>query len=167
MPRHPLGALILVVSLLGSISPGGIHGAFARKALPPAVAAVDRTALAGSWNGTWTGGSFTYDAIATLDVDAIGNISGTIIWTLRSTPSSDGKNRVGMRAIEYVSGKYYPETGAVVLDGYRKDDPNGIWESDKYRLILSPTHATMGGITAEHDSWAGQLFLRRQADSTQ
>ncbi len=41
-----------------------------------------------------------------------------------------------MRAIEYVSGKYYPETEAVVLDGYRKDDPNGIWESDKLSVDL-------------------------------
>jgi hypothetical protein len=147
--------------------PGGTPVAFARQATPPVAVPVDRAALAGSWNGTWTGGSFTYEAIATLDVDAIGNISGTIVWTLRSVPNNNAKNKVGMRAIEFVKGKYYPETEAVILDGYRKDDPNGIWESDKYRLMLSPTHSTMGGITAEHDSWAGQLFLRRESESTQ
>ncbi len=164
MLRHAVSALVLLGSLLGVMTSGG--AALARKAPPPAPL-VDRTALAGSWTGTWTGGNFTYDAIATLDVSAAGDISGTIVWTLRSTANGNGKDKVGMRAIEYVSGKYYPETGAVVLDGYRKDDPNGIWESDKYRLILSPTHSTMGGITAEHDSWAGQLFLRRESDSTQ
>jgi hypothetical protein len=163
MARHAVAALFLIGCL---ISLGGAP-AFARKAAPPALQSVDRTALAGSWTGTWTGGNFTYDAIATLDVNATGDISGTIVWTLQSTRNGNGKDKIGMRAIEYVSGKYYPETGAVVLDGYRKDDPNGIWESDKYRLILSPTHATMGGITAEHDSWAGQLFLRRESETTQ
>jgi hypothetical protein len=134
---------------------------------PPPIPAVDRNALAGTWIGTWTGGSFTYEAIVMLDVDAAGNVAGTISWTLRATPNNSGKSKIGLRAIEYVRGKYYPETEAVVLDGYRKDDPNDIWESDKYRLIMSPTHQTMGGITAEHDSWAGQFFLRRETASTQ
>jgi hypothetical protein len=165
MLRHAVSALVLIASLLGVVAFGG--AAFARKVPPAAPSQVDRTALAGSWTGTWSGGNFTYDAIATLDVNAAGDISGTIVWTLHSTANGSGNNKVGMRAIEYVSGKYYPETGAVVLDGYRKDDPNGIWEPDKYRLILSPTHSTMGGITAEHDSWAGQLFLRRESESTQ
>jgi hypothetical protein len=165
MLRHAVSALVLIASLLGVVAFGG--AAFARKVPPAAPSQVDRTALAGSWTGTWSGGNFTYDAIATLDVNAAGDISGTIVWTLHSTANGSGNNKVGMRAIEYVSGKYYPETEAVVLDGYRKDDPNGIWESDKYRLILSPTHSTMGGITGEHDSWAGQLFLRRASESTQ
>jgi hypothetical protein len=165
MLRHTVSALVLLASLLGVMTFGG--AAFARKAPPAAPPPVDRTALAGSWTGTWTGGNFTYEAIATLDVNTAGDISGTIVWTLRSSANGNGKNKVGMRAIEFVSGKYYPETEAVVLDGYRKDDPNGIWEPDKYRLILSPTHSTMGGITAEHDSWAGQLYLRRESESTQ
>jgi hypothetical protein len=165
MLRQAVSALILLGSLLGVMTFGGV--AFARKVPPPAPSPTDRAALAGSWTGTWAGGNFTYDAIATFDVNAAGDISGTIVWTLHSTANGNGKNKVGMRAIEYVSGKYYPETEAVVLDGYRKDDPNGIWEPDKYRLILSPTHSTMGGITGEHDSWAGQLFLRRESESTQ
>jgi hypothetical protein len=172
MPRHAVSALVLLGALLGSVTFGamtfgGIAPALARKAPPPAPPPIDQTALAGSWIGTYAGGGFTYNAIATLVVDATGNISGTIVWTLHSTPSGSGKDKIGMRAIEYVSGKYYPETEAVALDGYRKDDPNGIWESDKYRLILSPTHSTMGGITSEHESWAGQLFLHRDAENTQ
>jgi hypothetical protein len=158
---------ISVLILIGCMTSFGVVPVFARKSPLPTLQTVDRTALAGTWTGTWTGGNFTYDAIATLDVNATGDISGTIVWSLHSTKNGNGKDKIGMRAIEYVSGKYYPETGAVVLDGYRKDDPNGIWESDKYRLILSPTHATMGGITAEHDSWAGQLFLRRDSENTQ
>jgi hypothetical protein len=165
MLRHAVSVHVLIASLLGVMTFG--NAALARKAPPLVPPPVDRTALAGSWTGTWSGGNFTYDAIATLDVNAAGDISGTIVWTLRATANGNGKNKIGMRAIEYVSGKYYPATEAVVLDGYRKDDPNGIWEPDKYRLILSPTHSAMGGITSEHDSWAGQLFLRRESESTQ
>jgi hypothetical protein len=167
MLRHAFSILVLLGSLLGLATFAGPLPAFARKVLPPAPPSVDRTALAGSWIGMWNGGNFTYDAIANLDVNAAGDISGTIVWRLRSTANGNGKDKIGMRAIEYVSGKYYPQTEAVVLDGYRKDDPNGIWEPDKYRLILSPTHSTMGGITAEHESWAGQLFLKRDTESTQ
>jgi hypothetical protein len=132
-----------------------------RNAAPPPAPTIDRAALAGSWTGTWTGGSFKYDANVVLDVDAVGNIAGTMTWTLRSTPNANGKSKLGQRAVEYVSGKYYPATEAVVLDGYRREDPFDIWEADKYRLIMSPTHQTMGGITGEHETWSGQLFLRR------
>ena len=138
-----------------------------RNAPPPAPPPVDPTALGGSWIGTWTGEHFAYEAVAIFNVDTTGNVNGTISWTLRATPNDSGKNKIGLRAIEYVRGRYYPETEAVVLDGYRKDDPNGIWESDKYRLMMSPTHQTMGGITSEHESWAGQFFLRREAEGQQ
>jgi hypothetical protein len=160
MLRHAIKGLVLV----GLMICGGAALSSPRNA-PPPVPAVDRTALVGTWIGTWSGGNFTYDAIVMLDVDATGNVAGTISWTLRSTPNNSGKSKIGLRAIEYVRGKYYPETEAVVLDGYRKDDPNDIWESDKYRLVVSPTHQTMGGITSEHESWAGQMFLRREAES--
>ena len=164
MRRHLRSGLIL----FGLVILGGAAVAAPRNPVPartiPAPA-IDRSALAGSWKGTWTGGNSVYNAVMTLDVDANGNIDGTINWTLRSTPSPNGKDKIGMRAIEYVRGKYYPETEAVVLDGYRKDDPNSIWEADKYRLTVAPTHQTMGGITEEHGSWAGQFFLQHDTDT--
>jgi hypothetical protein len=162
MVRHAGKGLII----LGLMIFAGAALPAPRNAPPPAPA-IDRNALAGTWMGTWTGGGFTYEAIVMLDVDATGNVGGTISWTLRTTSNNSAKNKIGLRAIEYVRGRYYPEAEAIVLDGYRKDDPNDIWESDKYRLIMSPTHQTMGGITAEHESWAGQFFLRRETASTQ
>ena len=162
MRRHFLSGLILFGSVvLNSAAVTAPQGSTPARSVP----AVDRSALAGSWTGTWTGENNVYTAVMTLDVDTNGNIGGTINWILRSTPSPNGKDKIGLRAIEYVRGKYYPETGAVVLDGYRKDDPNGIWESDKYRLVLAPTHETMGGITEEHGSWGGQFFLRHNTDT--
>jgi hypothetical protein len=161
---HASRRLIAIgLMILGSAAVAAPRSASA----PPAPALVDGTALAGTWIGSWKGENFTYEAVMILNVDTAGNIAGTISWTLRATPNDSGKNKIGLRAIEYVRGKYYPENEAVALDGYRKDDPNGIWESDKYRLIMSPTHQTMGGITGEHESWAGQFFLHREAASSQ
>jgi hypothetical protein len=158
MRRYLSSGLILFGGvILGS----AVVGAPRNPAPTPTVATVDRTVLAGSWNGTWASENNIYDAVLILDVDANGNLGGTINLTLRSTPSLNGKDRIGMRAIEYVRGKYYSDSEAVVLEGYRKDDPYGIWELDKYRLILAPTHETMGGLTEEHGSWGGQFFLRR------
>jgi hypothetical protein len=163
MPRYLGSGLIL----FGVVIFGSAAAAAPRNPAPaPTVAAVDRAALAGSWNGTWASESNIYDAVLILDVDANGNLGGTINWTLRSTPSPNGKDKIGMRVIEYVRGKYYSDSEAIVLEGYRKDDPYGIWELDKYRLILAPTHETMGGLTEEHGSWAGQFFLRRGTAAT-
>jgi hypothetical protein len=163
MPRHAVKSLVL----LGLVIVASAALAAPRNAPPPPPPPVDQNALSGSWIGTWTGGSFVYEAIMALNVDPTGNVAGTISWTLRATPNKNAKDKIGLRAIEYVRGKYYPETEAVVLDGYRKDDPNDIWESDKYRLIMSPTHQTMGGITSEHESWAGQFFLHREGAGAQ
>lgn len=128
---------------------------------PPVVSDAARAALAGSWNGNWTADQYRYDAILTLDLDADGNVGGTINWTLRSTPTSKGRDKVGARAIEFVRGKYYAEPETLVLEGYRKDDPNDIWELDKYRLTIAPTRETMAGLTEEHGAWNGMLFLQR------
>jgi hypothetical protein len=159
MPRLSVVGLLLALIVAGS-------DAFAAPRQVPSPA-IDPAVLAGSWIGAWKGANFVYDAQVNLNVSAAGEVSGIIGWTLRSAPNSGGKGKTGQRAIEYVRGKYYPESEAVVLEGYRKDDPNGIWELDKYRLILSPTHQTMGGITGEHESWAGQLFLQRDSDNAQ
>jgi hypothetical protein len=155
--------IVLGLMILGSAAVAAPRSGAAPQAPPP----IDGTALAGTWVGTWKGGNFTYEAVMILNVDTAGNIAGTIGWTLRATPTDSGKNKIGLRAIEYVRGKYYPETEAVVLDGYRKDDPSGIWESDKYRLTMSPTHQVMGGISSEHETWAGEFFLHREAASSQ
>jgi hypothetical protein len=95
----------------------------------------------------------------TLNVSAPGNVEGAIGWTLRDSPSPLVASKLGKRGTEYVHGRYYPDSGALVVEGYRKDDPDGIIDLDKYRLVVSPAGKTIGGITEEHGAWDGQLFL--------
>jgi hypothetical protein len=128
---------------------------------PPAVSDTERAALAGPWHGSWTSDNYRYDATMQLTVDGSGNVEGWIDWTLRVSPGAEGRRKIGNKALEYVHGKYYPEPGALVLEGYRKDDPNAVWDLDKYRLTLSPDRAAMGGITQGSGSWAGHFFLTR------
>lgn len=126
------------------------------------VSGADRTALAGSWQGSWTGGAFRYEAVMSINVDANGDVEGSINWTLRASPRPNEAGKIGMKGTEYVRGKYYPDASALVLEGHRKDDPNAILGLDKYRLVVSPERKSMGGISWHHGPWNGQFFLARR-----
>lgn len=128
---------------------------------PPAVSEADQAVLAGPWKGTWTGHNYRYEGTLALTVDTTGEVEGSINWTLRGAPSAAGAKKVGTNAVEYVRGRYYPDSGTLSLEGYNKADPNGIWELDKYLLVVSPTRQSMGGITDDHGTWTGQFLLTR------
>lgn len=128
---------------------------------PPLVSDADRAALAGPWSGTWTGNRFSYQAAMTLAVDPDGAVTGSINWTLRTSPNERASQLVGKSGIENVRGTYYPDSATLSLQGYSKADPSGIVELDQYLLVVSPTRQTMGGITGEHGAWSGQFYLSR------
>jgi hypothetical protein len=69
--------------------------------------------------------------------------------------------KVGMTGVEWVRGNYFANSGALILEGDEKKDPNGIIGLDKYRLVVSDSRRTMGGITRHHNAWTGQFFLSR------
>jgi hypothetical protein len=124
-----------------------------------AAMAQSAAALGGPWNGTWEGGNFRYEAVMSLNVDGSSNVDGSINWTLRVSPRANEQAKIGMKGVEYVRGKYYPDSATLVLEGYRKDDPNNILGLDKYRLVISPTGRTMGGLSEHHGTWTGRFFL--------
>ena len=130
-----------------------------------AVSAADQAALAGPWNGVWTASNFRYEATMALNAGTNGDINGSINWTLRASPRATDANKIGMKGVEYVRGKYYPDSGTLVFEGYRKDDPNAIIGLDMYRLVISPTHNSLGGITWHHGPWTGEFFLTRRVAS--
>lgn len=67
-----------------------------------------------------------------------------------------------MAGTEFVRGTYHPQSGALILEDYRKDDPNGILGLDKYRLIASDPPKTIAGVTGHGNRWSAQFFLTRE-----
>jgi hypothetical protein len=125
------------------------------------VAEADRAALAGPWRGLWSSDTHDYDALIMLNVSADGQVAGTINWTLRKSPRPDYQNKIGLTGVEHVRGTFNPNSSLLSFDGYRLDDPNKILGTDKYRLVVSENRKTTGGITWDHGSWAGRIFLKR------
>jgi hypothetical protein len=135
--------------------------------------AAQASSVAGEWRGIWTDPSgYVFTATMTLETGSgckacaasgDGSVRGTIVWTMRKTPANapaEEAAKVGSSATEYVKGERKGE-GLLVLNGYKKDDPNSIFSLDKYRLALSDDGLVMGGITFDNGTWTGQLNTLR------
>ena len=120
-----------------------------------------RASLAGPWSGLWTSDTHEYEAALKMTIAANGDAEGAITWTLRKSNRPDYQAKLGLTGIEYVRGRFDARTWLLRLDGYRLDDPNKILGMDKYRMAVAENLKTMGGITWDHNTWAGRIFLRR------
>ena len=129
--------------------------------------------VTGEWRGIRTNpAGLVFSATMTLEtgpecktcaVVSDGLIRGRIVWTLRkagSKTSSGSDASVGLTATELVKGTMKGD-GLLVLNGYEKDDPNGIIELDQYRLAVSDNGKVVGGITLNGGSWTGQFIAVR------
>lgn len=126
---------------------------------PPAVSPFPNGKFAGSWSSP-TGGAF--DAELSLNETAPGRLQGQIIWTLRGTTKPEKMGKIGLSATEYVQGTFNPATRQILLNGYRKDDPNDIVILDGYRLQLSANGNNVAGATrGTTGKWRGRLNLNR------
>ena len=130
-------------------------------AIAQTVSASDRAALAGPWDGIWTGRGFRYQARMTLDVTASGAIEGAIEWTLLVSPRPNEAGKIGMKGTEFVRGRFDAAASVLNFEGYRKDDPNVVLGLDKYRLVVSDQRKTMGGITSSGGAWNSKFYLSR------
>jgi hypothetical protein len=131
------------------------------------------SSVAGEWRGIWTDpAGYSFTATLTLEtgssckdcaVKGQGSVRGTIVWTLRKVPAKappEEAAKVGMTATEYVKGERKGDA-LLVLNGYKKDDPNTIFSIDQYRLALSDNGMVLGGITCNNGSWTRQLIALR------
>ncbi|MFZ1085509.1 MAG: hypothetical protein WAN35_11125 [Terracidiphilus sp.] len=137
------------------------------------ICSAQSSSVAGEWRGIWTDPSgYVFTATFTLETGSgckacaatgDGSVRGTIVWTMRKTPAkapAEEAAKVGMTATESVKGERKGE-GLLVLNGYKKDDPNSIFSIDKYRLAISDDGMVIGGITYNNGSWTGQLVALR------
>ena len=118
----------------------------------------DRAALEEPWFGTWDSGAFIYKAEMHLSVTEDNQVEGRIEWTLERSPNPDDAPKIGLQGTEFVAGAYQPGPRLLSLEGYNKDDPNGILGLDTYRLLLSENREVLGGITANHGKWTATFL---------
>ena len=149
--RKPLAAAALVVVL--ALMPARSMAAW--------LSSEEIAALKGPWRGTWLSDTFTYEAEMTLAAEPSGKVGGTIRWTLRRSPRASEQNKLGRTGVEHVRGEFHPALGLLVVEGYRKDDPDNILGLDRYRLAVGENRQTMAGVTRDHGTWKGRFFLRR------
>ena len=119
--------------------------------------------LSGEWRGQWMSPyGTTFSAGLHLEPAGTDNgVQGYINWTMKSTPQESKRAKVGLTAVEYVKGSYDQGARMLVMEGYRKDDPNDIISLDKYRLVLAEGGESLEGKTWNHGGWRGRLTLNR------
>lgn len=118
--------------------------------------------LAGEWHGQWTAPSgYLFTATLALKVAPDGIADGQFVWTLKRSPLAEEQRKLGMSAIEFVSGKVDSAAGTVTLAGTRKDDPHDVIFTDRYRLVVGENGRTLGGVSRNLGDWDGLVFLQR------
>jgi len=117
----------------------------------------------GRWTGDWSAPSGAYLTI-NVDLNEVDSnrVSGQIEWTLRRTTRPEKMSKIGLKAVEYVSGQYNPETRMLTLKGYSKDDPSDVLVmTDDYRLTLSEDSRRLNGAAKNGGKWNGRVNLSR------
>ena len=118
--------------------------------------------LAGDWHGQWTSPSgYLFTATLSLTVAPNGIADGRFVWTLKRSPLAEEQRKLGMSAIEFVSGKVDSATGTLTLAGTRKDDPHDVIFTDRYRLVAGENGRSLAGVSGNLGDWDGLVFLQR------
>lgn len=118
--------------------------------------------LAGEWHGQWTSPSgYLFAATLSLKVAPDGIADGRFVWTLKRSPLAEEQRKLGLSATEFVSGKVDGTAGTLTLAGTRKDDPNDVIFTDRYRLVAGENGRSLAGVSGNLGDWDGLLFLQR------
>ena len=126
-----------------------------RPALPP-------NDLNGQWHGQWTSPSgYLFATTLDLKVAGDGTAEGQFVWTLKRSPLPQEQRKLGMSGTEFVSGKVDIAAGIVSLAGTRKDDPNDVIFTDRYRLVVGENGRSLAGVSRNLGDWDGLVFLQR------
>jgi hypothetical protein len=71
------------------------------------------------------------------------------VWTLKRSPLAEEQRKLGMSAIEFVSGKVDGIAGTMTLNGTRKDDPHDVIFTDRYRLVAGENGRSLAGVSGQ------------------
>lgn len=118
--------------------------------------------LGGEWTGQWTSPSgYLFTTALSLKVAPDGTAGGQFVWTLKRSPLPQEQRKLGLSATEFVSGKVDRVAGTVTLTGTRKDDPDDVIFTDRYRLVVGATGRSLAGVSGNLGDWDGLIFLER------
>jgi pimeloyl-ACP methyl ester carboxylesterase len=112
----------------------------------------------GPWKGRWDGhDGYLFDFTMQLSADSNNRVTGNIQWTMLASPHSSHRAKIGLTAIEYVSGTYSPETRSVEMEGQSKDDPNGVISLDGYKISFNSDMSGLTGKSRNNGGWKGEM----------
>lgn len=112
------------------------------------------------WAGTWTDprGS-VYFAELQVEPAARDSVQARFRWTLLRSVQSVAK--IGHSATEFAHGRYDPASQLLLLQGYRKDDPDSVIGIDSYRLLVANRGDALLGVTDDWGTGEGRFSARR------
>lgn len=124
----------------------------------------DFNSVIGKWKGRWSdvGGSVFSAKMELESFTDTNTIQGAITWKFESSSLSSQEAKIGFTGVEFVRGRYDPETRMLFLEGYRKDDPYEVIGIDKYRLQLSENGGSLTGTTSNNGRWDAKFSLTRE-----
>ena len=148
----------LTVRLLGALALLLLAASALAQTKPPLPA----SDLSGEWHGQWTSPSgYLFTTTLSLKVAPDGAADGRFVWTLKRSPLAEEQRKLGMTATEFVAGKVDGAAGTVTLAGTRKDDPNDVIFTDRYRLVVGENGRSLAGVSGNLGDWDGLVFLQR------
>lgn len=92
-------------------------------------------------------------------------VTGEIIWMFAAIDSANNdlvkyyKDQKGKMGVEYVKGKYSPQTRDIQFEGISKTDPDLIIGMDKYLLKLSANSLVIYGRTLSNGDNNGLVYF--------
>ena len=116
------------------------------------------------YTGSWTKENTTYQFDFVLQLQFIEGyqVEGHFDWTLIKLDENNllsknyYRNKIGMKAKEFVRGNFNPNKQEYILKGYKKDDPNLIIGLDTYHIKVDK-NGRIGGTTNANGSWLGRI----------
>jgi hypothetical protein len=126
-----------------------------RKPLPPE----HKSMLEREWLGTFADPKSEFNARMRIHVHPDNAVEGKILWKLLKHKDEALQKLIGKEGTEFIWGTYDPAERLLLVDGYRRDDPEKVIGLDRYRLTLAPEEQRLSGTTWNHGANDGKMSL--------